>query len=300
MQIFQLLTQIARIDALGKTSMVSLGWLSRVIRSIIESVGSVGVGIILFSLILKAIVLPFDVYQRISMSKQNAKMKENKDKMEKLQKQYANDKAAYNQKLMEMYKENGISMFSSCLPAILSIVIFFVAINAFNSYSRYADLNNYNSLVESYRSTITTNAPEVDESTLKTGNLEGGAYTLTEDGSGQYYIVVDESADTKSYVMYTVQNPDTAPENAVEYVKNAEKTYYVIAEKYAAARGLSAELSSDAEKCAEMVKNEAQLNVKKSYEDEISGKMKFLWVKNIWQTDASFKHPVLKYSDFKS
>ena len=133
MQIFQLLTQIARIDALGKTSMVSLGWLSRVIRSIIESVGSVGVGIILFSLILKAIVLPFDVYQRISMSKQNAKMKENKDKMEKLQKQYANDKAAYNQKLMEMYKENGISMFSSCLPAILSIVIFFVAINAFNS-----------------------------------------------------------------------------------------------------------------------------------------------------------------------
>lgn len=300
MQIFQLLTQIARIDALGKTSVVSLGWLSRVIRSIIESVGSVGVGIILFSLILKAIVLPFDVYQRISMSKQNAKMKENKDKMEKLQKQYANDKAAYNQKLMEMYKENGISMFSSCLPAILSIVIFIVAINAFNSYSRYADLNNYNSLVESYRSTITTNAPEVDESTLKTGNLEGGAYTLTEDGSGPYYIVVDESADTKSYVMYTVQKPDTAPENAVEYVKNAEKTYYVIAEKYAAARGLSAELSSDAEKCAEMVKNEAQLNVKKSYEDEISGKMKFLWVKNIWQTDASFKHPVLKYSDFKS
>ena len=58
MQIFQLLTQIARIDALGKTSMVSLGWLSRVIRSIIESVGSVGVGIILFTLILKAIVLP--------------------------------------------------------------------------------------------------------------------------------------------------------------------------------------------------------------------------------------------------
>ena len=49
-----------------------------------------------------------------------------------------------------------------------------------------------------------------------------------------------------------------------------------------------------------MVKNEAQPNVKKSYEDEISGKMKFLWVKNIWQTDASFKHPVLKYSDFKS
>lgn len=301
MQMFQLLSQIARIDALGKTSVVSLGWLSRVIRSIIESVGSVGVGIILFSLILRAIVLPFDIYQRIAMSKQNAKMKENKDKMEKLQKQYANDKAAYNQKLMEMYKENGISMFSSCLPAILSIVIFIVAINAFNSYSSYADLNNYNALVESYRSTIIQNAPSLTEESLKIGDVADGAYTITADGSGQYYIVVNEDADSTSYVLYTVAKPDTLPENttAIEYVANAEKTYYVIAEKYSQIRGVSS-LANDADQCATLLKKEAQLNVKEKYENEISGKTKFLWVKNIWQTDASFKHPVLQYSDFKS
>ena len=90
MQIFQILTtKIAgEVTTLGKTSVVDLGWLSNIIKLIIEGVGIVGVGIILFSLILKAIVLPFDIYQRVAMSKQNAKMKENQDKMEKLQKQF--------------------------------------------------------------------------------------------------------------------------------------------------------------------------------------------------------------------
>ena len=77
------------------------------------------------------------------MRKQNNKMKENQERMEKLQKQYANDKEKYNQKVMEMYKENGISMFSSCLPMILSLVIFIVAINAFNAFSQYSNIQNY-------------------------------------------------------------------------------------------------------------------------------------------------------------
>lgn len=49
--------------------------------------------------------------------------------------------------MMEMQKENGISMLSSCLPMILSLVIFFVAIGAFNDYSAYANLQNYNLMV---------------------------------------------------------------------------------------------------------------------------------------------------------
>ena len=128
------------IPFLGETFNISLNWIGKLINSLIGAVGIVGVGIIVFSLILKVIVLPFDVYQRVSMRKQNIKMKENKEKLEKLQKQYANDKKMYSQKMMEMQKENGISMLSSCLPMILSLVIFFVAIGAFNDYSAYANL----------------------------------------------------------------------------------------------------------------------------------------------------------------
>ena len=80
------------IGLFGQTFDVYLNWIGKIIQFLISGVGVVGVGIILFSLILKCIVLPFDVYQRITMRKQNIKMKENQSRMEKLQKQYANDK----------------------------------------------------------------------------------------------------------------------------------------------------------------------------------------------------------------
>lgn len=298
MQIFQILTtQIAgEVTTLGKTSVVHLGWLSNIIKSIIEGVGIVGVGIILFSLILKAIVLPFDIYQRVAMSKQNAKMKENKDKMEKLQKQYANDKAAYNQKLMEMYKENGISMFSSCLPAILSIIIFIVAINAFNSYSKYADLNNYNALVDAYHASLIENTAEITEENIKTGTKDSNGYTITSDGSGDFYLVIDEAENSKYIVMAVSKQEFSTPEEKIAYIKDAQKTYLVDVERY---RLLEGNAALTADECSSKVKEAAQNRVKTEYEQTISGNMKFLWIKNIWQTDASFKHPVLKYDDFK-
>ena len=99
MQLFQLLSTV-EITHFGQTFDVALNWIGKIISALIGGVGIVGVGIILFSVILKIIVLPFDVYQRITMRKQNIKMKENQDKMEKLQKQYANNKEMYNQKVL--------------------------------------------------------------------------------------------------------------------------------------------------------------------------------------------------------
>jgi hypothetical protein len=166
MELMNLLSGV-EIAVFGQTFDISLNWIGKLIKLLVAGVGSVGVGIILFSIALKVVVLPFDVYQRISMRKQNLKMKENKYKMEKLQKQYANDKAMYNQKLMEMYKANGISMFSSCLPMILSLVIFIVAINAFNAYSQYAAVENYNYMVNAYNEQLLEYAPEVTESKIR-------------------------------------------------------------------------------------------------------------------------------------
>ena len=141
------------IGFLGQTYEVYLNWIGIIIQWLIR-LTSVGVGIIIFSLLLKIIVMPFDIYQRIAMRKQNNKMKENQARMEKLQKQYANDKDMYNQKLMEMYRESGISMFSSCLPMILSMIIFIVAINAFNAYASYSVVDNYNKMVGVYNDSL--------------------------------------------------------------------------------------------------------------------------------------------------
>lgn len=260
MELFNLLSNEVGIALFGKTYDISLNWIGTLIRWLITGVGSVGLGIILFSIILKIIVMPFDVYQRISMRKQNLKMKENQARMEKLQKQYANDKEKYNQKVMELYKESGISMFSSCLPLIFSLVIFIVAINAFNAYSQYANVENYNIMVDAYNAKV--------ESVCK--DLETDeAFLRYDENQNVYFFDADklyEKTDVKTFVDAAMK----ADENKTKDM--AIKEYFM---------------------------GEGQKAVVSAYETQVHKNTAFLWIKNIWATDASYKHPVLEFSEFK-
>ncbi len=312
MGLLNLLAVDVEIGLFGQTFDVYLNWIGKIIKFLIEGVGVVGVGIVLFSLVLKLITLPFDIYQRISMRKQNIKMKENQARMEKLQKQYANDKNMYNQKVMEMYKENGISMFSSCLPMILSLVIFFVAINAFNAFSQYSNIQNYNTMVNAYNARMESYCADLTEENV---TLDGNVIT------------VKDAAEDK-YIYYTVTlGEEENVENPFEYAKacaKSERVYFVDVEKaYANEEVKAAVAESLAQKQAEnesngvettaaekeeiaktAIKNyfigKAQDAVVEIYDSEVKEKTQFLWIKNIWVTDASYKHPVLDWSSFKS
>ena len=76
MEFLNQLNDAVGIHRFGQTFDVSLDWVGELIKGLITGVGSVGLGIIVFSLILKLIVLPFDIYQRVAMRKQNLKMAE--------------------------------------------------------------------------------------------------------------------------------------------------------------------------------------------------------------------------------
>lgn len=298
MKLFNLLE--TGIPVFGATYGVSLNWIGNLIRLLCGAVGVVGVGIILFSLALKLITLPFDIYQRISMRKQNLQMEANKEKMEKLQKQYANDKEKYNQKVMEMYKENGISMFSSCLPMILSLVIFIVAINAFNAFAQYSNIQNYNTMVNAYNAELAPYCAVLTEE-----NKED--YTLSQDTDGSYiYTVQNDEAD--KYIYYKVYSAEKIDDTALVTTLNAaQKTYFIDVEK--AIKNAEIKSAVQGEINAGISQEDAVYNyfvtlaqnaVVKAYEEEVSQNMKFLWIKNVWTTDASYKHPVLDYASFKS
>ena len=47
--------------AVEKIGMINLDWLGKVIQWLIEGVGIIGVGIILFTLILKTVTLPLEI-----------------------------------------------------------------------------------------------------------------------------------------------------------------------------------------------------------------------------------------------
>jgi membrane protein insertase Oxa1/YidC/SpoIIIJ len=44
----------------------------------------------------------------------------------------------------------------------------------------------------------------------------------------------------------------------------------------------------------------AQAAVATAYEGDIKNDTSFLWIQNIWATDAAYKHPILSYNDFKN
>lgn len=138
----------------------SLNWLGVVIQWLVGIGPIVGVGIILFTIILKTVVLPLDAFSKIKMRKNNLKMEKMRPQLEKLQKQYANDKQAYNAKMMELYKKNGYSMLGPCLPMIVTLVIFIFVMQAFSIYSNYTNLHTYEQMAEAYNSAILTYAAE--------------------------------------------------------------------------------------------------------------------------------------------
>ncbi len=316
----------------GQTFDVSLNWIGNLIRILISGVGVVGVGVILFSLILKGITLPLDIYQRVSMRKQNNRMKENKDRMEKLKKQYANDEKLYNQKVMEMQREGGFSVLSACLPMIVSLIIFIVAINAFNAYAQYSNVKNYNTLVNAYNEQFYEYTPEFTEDTFEITKQETkyDADNVVEEITVEFK-VSDDVADNYIYYTgsYTVEKEDvakyealmsdaeTAFETQKSYVELARKMYFADVEKIKNCTDsemiaqinahydelANADLTNDA-KMENAIRNyfraQAQKAVKVAYQTKVSKDTKFLWIKNIWSVDASYKHPVLSYSAFKS
>ncbi len=86
-----------------------------------------GVAIILLTAAIKLILWPLG---RSSIKSQKA-LQDLQPKIEELKKKYANDKAGLSQATMEMYKENKVNPFSSCLPLLLQLPFLFAVYKVF-------------------------------------------------------------------------------------------------------------------------------------------------------------------------
>ena len=257
--------------AVEKISSVNLNWIGKIIQWLIEGVSVVGLGIILFTLILKTIVLPLDIYSRYKMKKQSLLMKAMRPQMEKLQKQYANDKQMYNQKVMELQRANGISMFGACLPMIVSLVIFIVVFNAFSTYSQYANLQSYNEMVNYYNASVAQYVLTDEENNI-----------VNEDG----FLIktVDESLGTDAYFV-----------DFDAFREKARDVNWLYAEKLA-----TYDEANEAGKMI-IVREFVREGARKSSADYYrSNKNSFLWVKNIWYPDSLLNKEVPNFSNFSS
>lgn len=82
-------------------------------------VSNYGLAIIIFSILLRVILIPITIKQQKSMKK-SAKLQE---KMAEIQKKYKNNPEKLNQETIELYKSEKMSPFSGCLTSIIQLVI---------------------------------------------------------------------------------------------------------------------------------------------------------------------------------
>ncbi len=84
-------------------------------------VNNYGIAIILFSILIKLILLPISIKQQKTMKKSVAIQ----EKVRQIQFKYKNNPEQLNKATIELYKTEKMSPFSGCLSAILQIVILF-------------------------------------------------------------------------------------------------------------------------------------------------------------------------------
>lgn len=93
--------------------------MSYLLTWIYDFIGNYGLALLVFTILIKGVMYPLYAKQiktTMNMSKMQPKIKE-------IQQKYAKDKALMNQKMAELYKEEGGSMYGGCLPMLIQMIV---------------------------------------------------------------------------------------------------------------------------------------------------------------------------------
>ena len=164
-------------------------------------VASFGWTVVLFTVVLRLILSPLDVWQKLIARKNSKAMERMKPQLEVLQAKYADDKERFQQEQMALYKKEKYSTMGMCLPTIITFVVFFVVFAGFRQMVGYQFANDYKQCVNTYNQTFSEeieanrDQPFIVEAD---GRLE---IAKTEEGA-QFYSATKEKAQQAVYDVY--------------------------------------------------------------------------------------------------
>ena len=300
MNLLNLLTTSSNYYSVGVANvpvndLSGIGWVIGWIFDLFSNFyGAVVLGVIVFTLALKTLVLPLDIYSRVKTKKQSLLMERMRPQMEKLQKQYSNDKNMYQQKVMELQKANGYNPLGACLPMIVSLVIFMVVLSSFSTYSNYAVLRDYSEMAKYYNESVAVYVMEdgADNPEQRFLNKVEGAddiYTVDFVKFADYKIVADANA-------YYDEHKDDVDENGEKVITEATKDEYAQNEK-------TKFLDKKEQDKWEIVSNFVEIHARESaakYYQENSDGTHFGWIGNLWYPDSMLNKEVPDYAKFTS
>lgn len=127
-------------------------------------VNNYGLAMIIFTLVIKLVMLPLSIKQQ-KMLKKSTKLQE---KMKILQFKYKNDPEKLNQEMMNLYKEEKMNPFSGCFSTIVQFILLisiFYMVRSPLTYMKKVDTETVNTYVQQLKDSgkeVSAAYPEID------------------------------------------------------------------------------------------------------------------------------------------
>ncbi len=224
-------------------------------------VADYGWRIVVFTVLLKLVLSPLDFFQRYKMRKNQRITERLKPTMEKLQKQYGNDKQAFSRAQMELNRKEGYSYFSSCLPMILTLVIFITLWQSMNTIASYMTCKQYVSLYDGFTAAETAVVGDLGDDKRDTIAKEVGQDVVVR----LYY--------------------DGITEEWIEEQRTGENGIW---KDYGLSSGFTDKFM-------------AKLNEAPSFDYTKKQQANFLWIQNIWAPDVPWEdQAILSHDKFRT
>ena len=228
-----------------------LGVMGKLVRWLHQDLigeGNYGWAVVIFTVFLKIVMLPLTFWQTYASRKSALKMQQMQPVIEGIDKRYGANTQRANEEKQKLYKKQGFSMMSSCLPMIVSMVVFIVMFTGLRNYSSYSSITNFKAMYEVYYDAYSEQIAENPE-----------LYEVYLNGHGNDAGYNDTYADH-------IASGDSEEVSKV----------------YAKIQGINAAKIANSEACAEF-EQAALSKVQKYYEENHES---WLWIENVWQPDT--------------
>lgn len=211
------------MEMLNNVSMLLAGDLWQTLIGLFANwIVNYGWAIIVFTICLKLVLSPLDIFQRKSSAKQQTVMTAMQPELAVLQQKYGNNKEKLNQETAKLYKKHNVSMggmcFSMLITMVLTMVIFFTLFSSLRSYGNEKLYSTYTDLRKTYDEAVAYT--KANESTYNTDELK---YEYVKD---QVLIEYKEQSNRNSWLwVKNVWKSDTNTDQFVKY-SDYEKKYF--------------------------------------------------------------------------
>lgn len=168
-------------------------------------VASFGWTVVLFTVVLRLILSPLDIWQKVIARKNNKAMERMKPQLEVLQARYADDKQRLQQEQMALYKKEKYSTMGMCLPTIVTLVVFFVVFAGFRQMVGYQFAKDYKECVKTYNASISEQIEQNKDKGFIVDNGDG-KYDIDDvaktEAGAEFYAKAKKNAQHAVYEVY--------------------------------------------------------------------------------------------------